>query len=157
HPHRRLMGGAFALLSVASIGAGYPIGGASFDLARADAFATFLAIAAAAVAPTNAEKDGGYKRAFATSALLIAAIFAKQTGIFFASWLFLFMIWRHPKTGVLIALMTLGPCAILFAILNINTGGWFATWLFDMRNHAMMYFAWADPLFEFVRHAPFLI
>ncbi|MET0593964.1 MAG: hypothetical protein ABW133_14780 [Polyangiaceae bacterium] len=150
----RWLGVLFALVGAASVGASYPSAYGSFDLARSDALATFLPIGAAALAG-----DGRISRtrALLTAGAATAAIWTKQTGIFFAAWIGAFVFVRCASRGRLVLGATAAACAVLFALACAITDGWFAVWLFDMRHHAIAWSTWADPAFVFVHANPLLV
>jgi hypothetical protein len=150
----RWIGVAFAVVAAGAIGAGYPMTAGSYDLARTDALATFLPIAAAAVAHADRMTRG---RALATAALLAAAIYTKQTGVFFAAWIIAFVAIHDRRSGLVVLATTIALCMGLLAVLYVVSDGWFWTWLFDMRHHRIDWPSWADPLGVFVRQAPPLV
>jgi hypothetical protein len=149
----RFTGVAFAVTAAASVGAGYPLAGGSFDLARPDAFATFLAVAAAALAGNGVISRW---RALAVAFLLVAAVFAKQTGVFFAVGVVGFVFSRDRRTGLVIGGSAALVALVLFAAGNAITAGWFATWIFEMGRHPLRLGSAADPLLEVLHQAPFL-
>jgi hypothetical protein len=150
----RALGVAFAGLGAGSIAAGYPIGGASFDLARPDALATFLVIAAAALV---GDRRTSLQRTVAVVVVATAAIWVKQTNVLFVGWLVAFALGRDRRGGLAILVATTALSIALFGILQAMTGGWFSTWFFLMRHHPITWSACLDPLLGFLRHAPFLV
>jgi hypothetical protein len=151
----RWVGVAFGFVAIASIGAAYPIGDGSFDLARSDALATFLPIAAAALA--GGGRGLTLARCICISLLLVASGFTKQTDVFFVAWVLVFVLARDLRAGVRIAAMTIVLSAAIFAFAVATTHGFFFTWMFDMSQHEIQADRWADPIAAFVRHNPFLL
>jgi hypothetical protein len=156
HAPSRLTGLALAFAALGGIAAGYPLTGGAYDLARSDAMAIFFPVLAAALLPDDAEL--GRTRLFAVSAALTAAIYTKQTNVFYVVWIFALALRRDAKSGIRLFLVTVGACAALLAILCVLTDGWFFTWIVDMRNHGFRARPeWSAAIGDFFTHAPFLI
>ncbi len=150
----RWIGASFAIVAAASIAAGYPLTGGSYDLVRPDALATFVPILAAVLV---AEGRLSLRRSLLAAAALAATVYVKQTGVFFVGWLVVFAVLRDRRSGLFLAATTAAACLATLLGLSLATEGWFWTWLFDMRKHALLVDTWADPIAPFVRHAPFLL
>ncbi len=155
HAPTRRMGAAFAILALGGMAAGYPFAGGCYDLARADALALLLPVLAAALVG-----DGrlSFRRALGVGAVLTAAIYTKQTGVFYAAWLLVFVLVHHARSGIVLACTTALSSALLLGLLCAATRGWFWVWLFDQARHGLRSRdEWSTAFGNFVVHAPFLL
>ncbi|HEY8038986.1 MAG TPA: hypothetical protein VIF15_04300, partial [Polyangiaceae bacterium] len=154
HAPARWLGAILGVVAMASIAAGYPMAGGSYDIARNDAMAIALPVLAATLLG-----DGrvSVARALGVAAVLVAALFTKQTAVFFVAWLMAFALTRGARGGVVLAVATAVASLLLFAWMQRGSGDWFGVWLFDQRHHPARLNRWADRFPVILRHAPFLL
>lgn len=150
----RWAGLLLGIVAVAGIAAGYPVCAGAYDFARNDSMLTFLVVGAAALAGDGVLSS---LRALGVALLLTAAIYTKQTALAYAVWIIAFSLVRGPRGGALLAAATVVATAVVFALLQAKSGGWFGTWMFDQRHHDMDFSRWSLPLADLLRHAPFLL
>jgi hypothetical protein len=147
---------ASALLAIGSIAAGYPVTDALADTVRLDTMAMALSFGAAlALAPERAASPS-WKRIATVAFLLTASVYAKQTAIFFAAWIVLFAIVRDRRAGLRLLVSTLALSAIVLALLQRMTDGWFWFWLMHTKEHVMRTSNLARGVAREAWHAPFL-
>ncbi len=131
----RGVGWLLALLGAAGVAATYRPLQASMDLARVDTMGFALAAVAAWVARRSPMGAG---RAVGVGALLCAAVFTKQTGVFYAGWIVLHAARRDVRGAALAGTTALGLSLAALALLQRATGGWFWTWMTIMRHHPLV-------------------
>jgi hypothetical protein len=128
---RRGEGVLLGLISVASAACSYPVVGGWYDLCRNDSLAIALVLLGAAMLSDDRLSR---RRIFAASAVLTAAVFTKQTAIFFIAWLGVFLLARRYPRAIFFGLSTAALCGVTLALLQRSTGGLF--WLYTVRNLA---------------------
>lgn len=145
----------WAVFAIGTMAAAFPITGGWFDLIRNDEVALALALGAAV---TSFElRTAGRARFVLSAALMTAAIFTKQTCVFYVTWMLLFQLVRSPKRALLLGALVacLGAATTLF--LQFTTDGRYleytVTLLAKQPVHRHMY---ADALRRWVEFAPYL-
>lgn len=152
---RREGGLASGLLAVALYAALFRTCGAFYDLARADALALSLAVAASLTAyyfPTT-------RGAFGSALLFVAAFFAKQTAAVMAPAVGLYLLTVDRRRALVFGATGISVGLALGAALDHQTSGWFRFYvvsghqghLFYVDNFLLKY--WRDVLYL----APFLL
>ena len=135
---RALEGGprglALGALAVGLAAAGFPVCGGWYDLIRNDSLALALPVLAAGLVG-----DGriGVRRTLVVAALLVAAVYTKQTGIFFAFWIWLFVLARGWRRGLLLAGVSAAAGLVILGLAQWATHGWFWKWITLMRKHGL--------------------
>lgn len=129
----RAMGAVLAVLGAAGVAAAYRPLEASMDLARVDMMG-FAAIAAAAWLAQRRPLGGA--RAAALGVAMCAAVYTKQSNVFYVAWIIAYVAWRD-RPGALVSATVAAALALPpFILLQRATGGWFWTWMTIMRHHA---------------------
>jgi hypothetical protein len=131
----RGLGWVLAILGAAGVAATYRPLQASMDLARVDMMAFALVAVAAWVARRS---PLGVARAVLVGALLCAAVFTKQTNVFYAVWIVAHAARRDVCGAAIVAGASLGLSVGTLALLQRSTGGWFWTWMTIMRHHPLV-------------------
>jgi hypothetical protein len=126
HLGRSCFGIAAGILSVTTIVCGFPVVGQFYDLVRVDTMMMALSVVGVA---RVAESNGQRKSLWTTAAILCAAIFTKQTAIFFVGWAGLFALIHRPRYGLRLALATGALSLLLLGLGQWVTHGdlWFWT------------------------------
>jgi hypothetical protein len=140
---RRLVLTAVALGGIA---ASFPVTGAWYDLIRVDSvyFALLMSGATLALPPRRRAGSGRtgqlpWPRMLACAACLSAAVFAKQTAVFFLPWISLYAVWRHGRRGLWLGVLIAAAIAIPGAILLLVSDGFFWTMMMEvMGRHPLL-------------------
>jgi hypothetical protein len=142
HFEGRLEGYALGALAIGCASAGVPLVDGFYDLAREDILALFLSVLAAALVdstlPPGGVRGSGARplpigqgprlrpRRIALLALVLGAIvYTRQPAVFFAVWVALFVFLRHPRTGLLLGLVTTALCGLVLVVLQFASRGWY--------------------------------
>jgi hypothetical protein len=149
---RRPRGVLLGLLAAAGVAAGFPVTGGWYDLVRNDMLALALPVAAAALVAGDLDR----RRVLGAAALLVAALFAKQTNVFMAAWVGLFVLVRSRRLGLLMCVTVVAAAGGLVLALQAATGGWFLTWVTLMRHHPLNWERLASGTWTCLKFAPFL-
>jgi len=155
--HRRLsLPGVWTALAVGLIAAGFPFSWGAYDIIRVDTLAVALAIAGA-VAVSDAEANPSRVRWLAATGLLVLAIFAKQTNVFFVGWLVAFVAIRNPKRGLAFGL-AVGSCSAIVALALQGTthGNYWVYTVTHLRRHSVYPAQLWGGLVLLSRFAPYL-
>jgi hypothetical protein len=131
----RGIGWTLAIMGAAGVAATYRPLQASMDLARVDMMA-FAIVAVAACLALRAPM--GWARAALVGALLCAAVFTKQTNVFYAAWIVGHAARRDVRGAAIAGGSALALSAGALALLQRSTGGWFWTWMTIMRHHPLV-------------------
>jgi hypothetical protein len=131
----RALGRVLAILGAAGVAATYRPLQASMDLARVDMMAFALVVVAAWV---SLRSPLGAARAALVGALLCAAVFTKQTNVFYAGWIVARAARRDPRGAAIVGGGSLTLAAGSLAWLQRSSGGWFWTWMTVMRHHPLV-------------------
>ena len=134
----RGLGWVLSALGAAGIAATYRPLQASMDLARVDTMAFALAALAAWLAGRPGYGAARPVRAVGVGALLCAAVYTKQTCVFYAAWIVVGATRRDLRGAAIVAASALGLSGVALAILQVRTGGWFWTWMIIMRHHPLV-------------------
>jgi hypothetical protein len=133
-PSRKL-GAVLALMGAAGVAAAYRPLEASMDLARVDMMGFALAGIAAALAQRPPLL---VPRAVSLGVVMCAAIYTKQTNVFYAAWISLYVASRDRR-GAAIAVGVATALALPpFLVLQGSSRGWFLTWMTVMRHHPIV-------------------
>ncbi len=124
--------------------------GAFYDVARPDALAMALVLAAAFVARWAKRPRG----ALLAAALMVLAYFTKQTASVFAPALALCLFARDRRLGLVFAAAAGGLGVLSVWTFVRTTGGWF--WFYVFEGHQGHAFLWGNILLEYWRDVLFL-
>lgn len=154
HAKDRRTGIVLALAAIACVVVAFPVVCAWYDLARVDSLAMGLVLVAAAIATCGTPTP---RRSIVVAVVLAVAIFTKQTHLLFAAWIAVFTFVLDRRSGLVMAGVLTGTCALAFAVLEVKSHGWFGWWLTlaaaqDLRPQSL-----ADGEIELVRFAPYLL
>lgn len=154
HLDHSSFGIAAGMLSVATIVCGFPIVGQFYDLVRVDTM--MLALTVYGVARIS-EADSRRKQLLITAAVLCAAVFTKQTAVFFVAWAGLFALVDRPRYGLRLALVGAVMGLLLLGLAQwITSGGlWFWT-VAGVQGHPVEDPRVMQGLREVWRYIPFL-
>ena len=142
HPRAILGMGIFAAL--------FRTCGAFYDLARPDSL--MLLFVAAAI--TLGQQASSIGRVCCAAFMMSAAFFTKQTAAVFFPVIGLWLLWTHFKRGLLYISLTLILCSAGVWWLNLETHGWFWTYIFE--GHQGHVFLWHNILLKYWRDLLFL-
>jgi hypothetical protein len=128
-------GRVFAVLVAAGTAATYRPLQASMDLARVDMMAFAIALAAAYAARAGRMRP---ERALLVGALLSAAVFTKQTNVFYAGWVVLHAARRDVRAAAIASCTGLALSCGALVVLQRDSGGWFWTWMTAMQRYPIV-------------------
>jgi hypothetical protein len=131
-PTRRL-GALLAVMGAAGVAAAYRPLEASMDLARVDMMG-FALIATAAWLAQRSPLDAA--RSLALGVAMCAAVYTKQTNVFYVGWILVYLAWRDRRGAALSGAVAVALAVPPFVLLQRATGGWFWRWMTIMRHHA---------------------
>lgn len=156
HAGHDLGAGLLGLLGVGAALAAFPVTGGWYDLVRNDSLALALPIVAAALV-SDGERLGSRRRWLAVALLMVATVFAKQTGILFVAWIWLYALVTNRR-----AALRMGAAAGMIALgltgaLQIITRGWFVTWTTVMVEHDVDTARFSAAIEIVVEFAPYLL
>ncbi len=117
----------FGLVAAGLAASSYPFVETRFDLIRNDSLALLLAIAAARTLVSDALT---LPRIVLGAVLSTAAVFTRQTDVFFVGWLLAFTLVRNPRRGLVLAGATALLAGASLGWAMVATHGWFWTWTF---------------------------
>lgn len=155
HAPTMWLGVVFTILAAGTVAAGYPITAGSYDFARTDSFATFVALLPA-LTIGEGERPADLRRTVLVAALLAGSLYAKQTNVFVVLWLVAFVGFRDRRRGVVLGLVTFGLAGVVFAGFVLASRGWFVVWLFDMSRHPIAWRSAGEGLRLCFKQAPYL-
>jgi len=146
----------WAVLSTGFIAAGFPLTGGAYDLVRVDSLALSLSVASAVVV-FSADERFSKARLGAATLLTVAAVFTKQTNVFFAGWLVLFLASRDPKHGLALAASCAGCSILVLGLLQWVTRGnyWYYT-VTQLGRHRVVGANFLTGASTLVKFAPYL-
>jgi hypothetical protein len=130
-PSRRL-GWVLATMGAAAVAASYRPLEVSMDLARVDMMGFALIIVAALLAQ---RRPLGLGRAVGLGVTMCAAVYTKQTNVFYVAWIVAFVAWRDRRGALVAGGVAVGLASTVLVLLQEATGGWFWTWMTIMRHH----------------------
>ncbi len=114
---------------------GYRLSGFWYELVRVDSLYVTLALASVALGiyhPSRPDRFEKTCQVLAPAVVLALALLTKQTGVAFAAWFFLHLLftqsklaWRFVPVYVVLAIVPL-------VLLNVATGGWFGFYAFGI-------------------------
>ncbi|MDP9150319.1 MAG: hypothetical protein M3O36_10315, partial [Myxococcota bacterium] len=148
-----LEGVAFGAAALATIGTTVPTVVGWYALVRNDSMAIALPIAAAVLA---GRRQMTPVRVMAVALTLVAAVYTKQTGVFFCAWIVVFLFVRNRRAGIATALAFGVLSLSAFVALQIGTHGWFATYLLLQRHHAFLSDRVPLGAWELFKSAPYM-
>jgi hypothetical protein len=157
-------GAVLALAAVAAAAVSYPVAGKWYDMARIDSvfLALLLGGAIACLPPSysNSRRALGWWRTGLGAVLLTAAVYTKQSAVFFIPWICLFAVWRHWRSGLRLTIGVATLCAVLLGLMLWATEGRFWLFVFELmsRHPALPARSWqsAYRLVLFARFLPLL-
>jgi hypothetical protein len=130
----RRLGWVLATMGAAGVAASYRPLEASMDLARVDMMG-FAVVSVAAW--LSRRRPLGWLRATALGVLLWAAVYTKQTNVFYAIFIVAFLARRDRRGAAWAAAVAAGLAVAALVALQRSTGGWFWTWMTVMRHHEL--------------------
>jgi hypothetical protein len=147
---------SWMLMAVGFVAVGFPLTGGAYDIVRVDSLGLAFAVAAAAVA-LGGEDDFSRARFVALCALMSAAIFTKQTNLFFVAWIVLFVAARDLKLGLALGLVVVAVDAVATGALQLATHGsyWYYT-VQQLRHHPTKPSSSWIGLWKLIEFAPYL-
>jgi len=115
--------GAFGISVVACA---YPYTGQWYDLVRVDSMMMFLCVwgTSRVIKPRMTKLN-----ILTTAAIFAAAVFTKQTAVFFVAWAGIFATIYRPRFGLALSGVTLTMCLLLLAVAQWITHGGFWFWV----------------------------
>ncbi len=152
----------WAVLALGMIAAGYPVTTGWYDIIRSDSLALAWCVGAAAVVERVAvgpatSSAGSRWRILGLSALLTAALFTKQTCIFYVAWLLAFLFWRARRAALTLTLTTSALCGtVLLALLLSSSGNYWHYTMVVMREQATVPARMQSGLTRLLEFAPYL-
>jgi hypothetical protein len=153
HAGRSSFGVAVGALAVATIACGFPVVGQWYDLVRVDTMMMALVVLGTA---RVSHPGASVARTLATAAVLTAAVYTKQTAVFFVGWVCLFAVVREPKIGFLLGVATFVMCALVLVGLQWSTDGNYWFWTFtDLKGQEVQDAGLVDGLRQTFNFAPF--
>jgi hypothetical protein len=126
---RRLDGATTALLAIGCAAAGVPFFEGFYDMVREDIMAVFLCVLGAQLAAAEPRKMRP-RRILLLAVVLTTALYARFPAVFFLVWINLYVLVRHRRTGVLLALTLTSACGLTLVVLQYVTKGWF--WIYTV-------------------------
>ena len=141
-PHPRT--GPLVLVALGAIAAGFPFTGAFYDVVRVDSvFVAWLFVGALLSLPSSSGPERAPlpgRRVVAAALCLVAAIYAKQTAVFFVPWICAFALWREWRSGLRLSLLVSALAAVVLAWLQWRSGGLFWTLVFEVMSRHPRFF-----------------
>ncbi len=160
---RKALAAIMATVALAGICAGFPFSGEWYDVIRVDSvFAALLFAGAALSLPAgrwpHARVGLPASRIALCAAVLSAAVFAKQTAVFFLPWIGLFALWRDRRSGLWLIVAIGAFCSAGLAALMWATDGRFWTYIVVvMSRHPMLPIRGFWNLVRYLVYAPFAV
>ena len=105
------------------------------DLARVDMMGFALVVVAAALAQ---RRPLGGPRAAALGVAMCAAVYTKQTNVFYVAWIVLHVASRDRRGAIVAVVVATALAVPPLVLLQRATGGWFLTWMTVMRFHPIV-------------------
>jgi hypothetical protein len=154
HAKHRWIGAWLVVIGAGMVGASIPVLQGWYALIRNDALALVLPIVAASLC--LAEKPSR-ARMLAIAGLLTASVYTKQTGVFFAAWIVLFLTLRNWRAGVTVAGAALIASILILNLLQFTSAGWFLRYMFLQANHQIIEARVPLGLWDITKTAPYLV
>ncbi len=141
---KRSKGLLLALVAAGAIAASYPVVGAWYDVIRVDSvFVAFLFAGAALSLPPSQHAPTAWRlppgRMLLSALALTAALFTKQTAVFFIPWVCLHAVLRDRRSGTWLAVLVSGLSACLLALLVWVSNGQFWTLVYEVMSRHEVY------------------
>jgi hypothetical protein len=168
HCRGRLEGWALAALAVGCAAAGLPVIEGFYALIREDGMALLFSVIGAALVDGTLPVPGDPpsrkmrpRRIVLLSLVIAAIVYTRQVAVFFPVWLVLFVLARHRKSGLLLALGATVACSLVLVGLMLTSKGWY--WLHTIAliaGHTLLPDRFARGmkiLFEFAPFAPAML
>ena len=150
--------GVWAILAVGAMAAAFPLTAGWYDFIRNDELALVLALAAAVL--TFDAGPMSRLRFFGSVGVMAAAVFTKQTTVFYLCWIMVFQLIRNPRRGFALGVALAIVGAVITALLEWGTNGrylYYTIWLLaDQVVHKQMYAQAVRTWLEFAPYLPFL-
>jgi hypothetical protein len=158
----RTIGFVCTVASAGFMAASFNYTGHWYDLVRVDAvFIAWLVLAALLSLPPAshlARRRLSYGRAVAAGLALTAALYSKQTAMFFVPWICLYAVWRHRKSGLVLSLATASSSLALLGAWQWATDGRFWGYVFVvMSRHTLVLAQGVVGATHAVLFAPYLL
>ncbi|MDP9034706.1 MAG: glycosyltransferase family 39 protein [Myxococcota bacterium] len=148
-----LEGFAFGAVALATIGTTVPTVIGWYALVRNDSMAIALPILAAVLASSRQMTP---TRVMGIAMTMAAAIYTKQTGVFFCAWIIVFL-FIHNRRAAIATTLAFGVLTLCtFVALQIGTHGWFMTYLLLQRHHAFLSDRVPLGAWELFKSAPYM-
>jgi hypothetical protein len=131
-----------------------------YDLVREDVFALLLSVLAAAMAASMPHAPGlrRWARLAALSTVCTVIMYTRLPTVFFVVWIFLFVLLRDWRGGVLLGLGTATGCGLALVALQYASHGWY--WMYTIavvQSHAVVPSRFVLGLDLIARFAPFVV
>lgn len=128
HQQGRLEGWVLAVFMGGCAAAGAPLFETFYDLVREDVMAVWLCVLGALVADTAPRMRP--RRLVLLALILTAIVYTRLPAVFFPVWITLFVYGRHPRSGVLLALLTTAFCGLALVAIQYTSKGWY--WMYTV-------------------------
>lgn len=155
HQEGRLEGWALGAFAVGAAAAGVPLFEGFYDLVREDMLAMLLSVLAAALVDGPPKMS---RRRIAVVALAITGVvYTRLPYVFFPAWVVAFVLARHRRTGVELAITAAAFCGVVLVGLLFTSKGWY--WLYTVslvQEHRVVSERFLRALEAVIRFAPFL-
>src|SRR5258706_5354738 len=161
---------AMGLWAVGCAAAGVPLLQGFYDLIREDVLALLFAVVGAVIAESDVRwrwwfgaghgvrpEHASFARIAALSLVCAAIVYTRLPYVFFVVWIVLFVLWRNPKEGVLLALGVTSVCGLLLVLLQYATRGYYWMYTFAVvQDHSVYAARFRYGLERIVEFAPFV-
>ncbi len=145
----------WAVLALGSMAAAFPLCGGWFDLIRNDEVALLLALGSVFCA--NAPAAMSRLRFVASTLLMTAALYTKQTAIFYIAFVLLFQFFRHPLRAIALGASVLSLSLAALGVLQWLTSGRYFYYAFQLLAQQQVHTArYAEALRAWIDFAPYL-
>lgn len=151
----RLDAWVLGLVAAGCAAAGVPLLLGFYDMVREDTMAVFLCALCAALADTR-ERRLRPRRIVLLAAVITAIVYTRLPAVFFPVWVTLFVLRRHRKSGLLLALAGISGCGLTLVALQMTSKGWY--WMYTvslLQDHAVIWSKLREGLVLFWKSAPF--
>jgi hypothetical protein len=148
-------GWGLSALAVGCAAAAAPLCSCLYDLIRADVMALFLCVACASLA--SGPRKMSTWRLVLLAAVITAIVYTRLPAVFFVLWTGFFVLVRHPRSGLRLALVVTAMSGAVLAGLMVMSRGWY--WIITislLQDHVVRVERILPALQAFFAFAPFL-